>query len=180
MAKRRDWANVKSETYRKRLERAGITREEYEAGAPLPAARGHATTPERPLPAGEPVAPKYQKWYNQRYNSPIKMLTDDGEKWLVSVSKSDRSIIGSHWEATRVYLWGDERPTKAKWWSGRSENALDWFEGKTVRGSELDDDGRIDDPKTYHFLTDKKGVEDWTHSDVLSFTTIYKNMAVAA
>jgi hypothetical protein len=179
MAKRMGWTRL-SDNYRAQLVKAGITQSSYESGVSLKAARRHENTPERPLPANKPVEPKFQKWYNQRYNSPIKMLTDEGEKWLVSVSKSDRSIIGSHWEATRKYLWGDERPIKAKWWSGRSENALDWFEGKTVRGSELDDDGRIDDPKIYHFLTDKKGVEDWTHSDVLSFTTIYKNVAVAA
>lgn len=178
MAKRRNWGDISS-NYRTRLERAGITRESYESGASLSAARGHANTPERPLSAGEPVAPKYQKWYNERYNSPIKVLTDEGEKWLVSVSKADRSLIGSHWNAMRSYLFNETRP-HAKWWSGNSAHNLAWFDGKTVKGSNLDDDGRIDEPKRYHFMTDPQGVEQWTFSDTLSFTTIYKNMAVAA
>ena len=43
----RVWGNL-SDSYRSRLERGGITREAYESGASLSAARGHANTPERP------------------------------------------------------------------------------------------------------------------------------------
>lgn len=43
----RNW-DALSATYRQRLERGGITRSAYEAGASLSAARGHAATPERP------------------------------------------------------------------------------------------------------------------------------------
>lgn len=43
----RNW-DALSESYRERLERGGITRAEYQAGASVSAARGHAATPERP------------------------------------------------------------------------------------------------------------------------------------
>jgi hypothetical protein len=45
MAKRRVWETLKA-SYRARLERGGITKSQYESGANLKAARGHATTPE--------------------------------------------------------------------------------------------------------------------------------------
>jgi hypothetical protein len=175
MARRRKWSAL-SPSYRARLERAGIDSQAYSSGVPLSAARGHATTPERPLPATAPIPPKFAKWFNERYNNPIKMLTDEGEVWLVSVSKKDRSIIGSHWNATRAYLFNETRP-HAKWWSGDSATVLEWFRDKTVRGSRLDDDGRIYEPKRYRFMVAPDQVEQWTYSDTLSFTTIYKSLA---
>ena len=47
MAKSRNWEAL-SPAYRSRLERGGISRSAYEAGASVSAARGHAATPERP------------------------------------------------------------------------------------------------------------------------------------
>jgi hypothetical protein len=44
---RRTW-NLLSANYRRRLERAGINRQRYDAGESLSKARGHAKTPERP------------------------------------------------------------------------------------------------------------------------------------
>lgn len=46
----RNW-NALSESYRDRLERHGISRRDYERGASVQAARGHAATPERPSQA---------------------------------------------------------------------------------------------------------------------------------
>lgn len=45
MPRRRQWSQL-SENYRKRLRGAGISKEQYESGAKLKAARGHANTPE--------------------------------------------------------------------------------------------------------------------------------------
>lgn len=45
MSVRRNW-DALSSAYRRRLERGGISRSEYERGASLKAARGHTTTPE--------------------------------------------------------------------------------------------------------------------------------------
>lgn len=50
MAVRREWEAL-TPAYRRRLERGGISREAYTQGASLRAARGHATTPERPTRA---------------------------------------------------------------------------------------------------------------------------------
>lgn len=46
----RNW-NALSEGYRTRLERNGISRQDYERGVSVTAARGHAQTPERPQQA---------------------------------------------------------------------------------------------------------------------------------
>jgi hypothetical protein len=50
MANRRAWSAL-SESYRGRLSRSGITESDYASGASIKAARGHATTPERPKQA---------------------------------------------------------------------------------------------------------------------------------
>lgn len=50
MARSRNW-DALSDSYRARLNRAGITRESYLSGAPLRGARGHAATPEHPREA---------------------------------------------------------------------------------------------------------------------------------
>lgn len=47
---RKGW-NELSDAYRKRLERAGITKGKYDKGESIKAARGHAKTPERPSEA---------------------------------------------------------------------------------------------------------------------------------
>lgn len=46
----RDWLGLGATT-RTRYERAGISQQAYESGASLKAARGHASTPERPAEA---------------------------------------------------------------------------------------------------------------------------------
>jgi len=64
MARRRDWGSL-SDSYRKRLTGAGITRSDYEAGVSVTAARGHAHTPERPARAA--VHPeRYQQYLGSR------------------------------------------------------------------------------------------------------------------
>jgi hypothetical protein len=60
MAGRRNW-DALSAGYRKRLQSAGITRRQYESGASLEKARGHAETPERPERA-EKNPTKYAKY----------------------------------------------------------------------------------------------------------------------
>lgn len=46
----RNW-NALSTSYQQRLERAGVSRREYEQGVSVQSARGHANTPERPSAA---------------------------------------------------------------------------------------------------------------------------------
>jgi hypothetical protein len=68
----RNW-NALSPAYRQRLERAGITRQQYESGVSLEKARGHEQTPERPERASDKE--KYERYRNQR-NALIKDIED--------------------------------------------------------------------------------------------------------
>lgn len=63
MARQRDWSNL-SPNYRARLERGGITRQSYEQGANLRAARGHAHTPERPTEGRN--RPEFAEYYRRQ------------------------------------------------------------------------------------------------------------------
>lgn len=47
---RKGWSSL-SPAYRARLEKAGISRSDYESGQSIQSARGHANTPERPSQA---------------------------------------------------------------------------------------------------------------------------------
>jgi hypothetical protein len=75
----RNWDGL-SPAYRKRLERAGITKRAYESGVSLEKARGHASTPERPERA-EKNPEKYRK-YRDKKNDAIKYIQDfKRSKW---------------------------------------------------------------------------------------------------
>ena len=50
--RRKSWDSL-SPAYRQRLSRGGVTKEKYESGANLSAARGHARTPEHPREAAK-------------------------------------------------------------------------------------------------------------------------------
>lgn len=67
-AKRRSVAqwNALSPAYRKRLERSGISREQYLRGNKLSAARGHRSTPERPARAAKNPA-RYKDYLTRLY-----------------------------------------------------------------------------------------------------------------
>lgn len=59
-SRRKAWGSL-STAYRTRLGRAGISQRDYESGAPLTKARGHANTPERPQRATKNPA-KYRDY----------------------------------------------------------------------------------------------------------------------
>lgn len=61
---RKDWDSL-SDSYRKRLERGGITKTAYDSGASLSAARGHAATPERPSRVNA-AKPEHQSYIFRR------------------------------------------------------------------------------------------------------------------
>lgn len=65
MARKRDWSSL-SKSYQSRLLGGGITKQAYESGASLQAARGHAHTPEHPEEAIKPKnATKYRKYIDK-------------------------------------------------------------------------------------------------------------------
>lgn len=59
---RKGWQSLSAD-YRRRMERAGMTQQDYEAGHSLQKARGHANTPENPRSYD---AQKYQKYHSER------------------------------------------------------------------------------------------------------------------
>jgi hypothetical protein len=69
----RNWDRL-NPAYRKRLQGAGITKQQYESGASLQKARGHEQTPERPERAKPPEPGKPDKY--KRYRDKIKRTID--------------------------------------------------------------------------------------------------------
>lgn len=88
----RNWDRL-SDSYRSRLERSGISREDYQSGQSLRAARGHATTPEHP---GQGLSnPQFRSYYSERAEEHVESLQDrlakrgkevfgDTHKWITS------------------------------------------------------------------------------------------------
>lgn len=62
---RKGW-NQLSDTYRGRLERAGVSRSVYESGGSLQSARGHGATPEKRLTSFENVPERYRSYAELR------------------------------------------------------------------------------------------------------------------
>ncbi|TCO52999.1 hypothetical protein [Actinocrispum wychmicini] len=172
---RKSWDKL-DDAYRKRLEKHGITRSQHEAGVPLPDARGHKRTPEHPLPPGESVPKRYERWANSRAGTPIKMLTADGDVWLTDVSVRHRSLIGSHWNAVQSYLYDKPMP-RAFWWNGNTRTALRPFKAPTVTGSQLDTDNSVGSPEKFRFMTDAKAIVQWMRRQERSFPEMYRTVA---
>jgi hypothetical protein len=72
MARKRDWSAL-SPGYQSRLSRAGITRQAYESGVSLKAARGHAHTPEHPEEITQ--AKNHSKY--KKYIAKLKKLQEE-------------------------------------------------------------------------------------------------------
>jgi hypothetical protein len=77
MAGRRNWETL-SAAYRKRLQSAGVTKQQYESGESLEKARGHGETPERPERA-EKNPTKYQK-----YTAKKQKLIDEIQEFKIA------------------------------------------------------------------------------------------------
>lgn len=171
---RKGWDDL-SNSYRGRLERAGFTRERYEAGESLARARGHAATPEHPLPATQLPPENYKKWFAAKYGNPIKTLTTEGEIALFGVSKADRSLIGSHWNAMRSWLLRIPMPD-AWWWpkNNNVDDALQAFLGRTVIGEAFVNGALVGGRGQYELLTHPDDIETWMYGGELSFEDIYE------
>src|ERR1700719_2004143 len=63
--RRRAWESL-SEPYRKRLQRHGITKSQYEHGRPLAGARGHGATPGHGLKSAKATSKKYGDYIRKR------------------------------------------------------------------------------------------------------------------
>jgi hypothetical protein len=124
---RKGW-NSLSPAYRARIEKAGLTQADYEAGTSLTRARGHANTPERPS-SYNPT--KYQKYNTERNKLIAKVeqrkqeLFGDSARW--SKGRSDR-IIREKPPSLALMRW-----------------ALEADDGEII-------DAIREDPETFHFL----------------------------
>jgi len=122
---RRSWDDL-SPTYRRRLQKHGIGRASYQAGAPLSGARGHAVTPERPERAER--KPDSYRGYLRRRGTGMRMVSTGGVQIVQGLAQRERSLVGKHDNAVRNYLQaGGEIPSPYV-------SKLGDFEGKTVRG----------------------------------------------
>lgn len=74
---RKGW-DALSTGYKARLEKAGITKSDYDAGGSIQKARGHATTPERPSQANPT---KHGRYIAER-NRLITRLTTNKQMWF--------------------------------------------------------------------------------------------------
>lgn len=93
---RKPWAQL-SPNYRQRLEKAGISQRDFEAGASIKAARGHAQTPERPGQYNPAHYPKYAA-ERQRLNTQLE-------------ARKAQVFGGSpRWDAQHSQKWLREKP----------------------------------------------------------------------
>jgi hypothetical protein len=163
----RSW-DALSETYRRRLQRAGMSRRLYESGASLQSARGHAATPERPDRA-EKNATVYSKYIRARVK-PMRVATPDGVR-IVTVPKArDRSSVGTYDNAVKNMLGGTDvmRPY------GKEAGAtLSSFDGATVQGFI----GNSDELHTFRLLTDEKELTARYYTGELRYEQIYAHTA---
>lgn len=118
MAKRGLWTALK-ESYRKRLEKNGITRRMYESGASLSKARGHGKTPEHPEDAYKGKnAEKYAEYRYRKAQRKIK----------TGIAKRQSAV-----ERAREYADKPEWARKKPYWPGNEEAAF-WREYQRLGG----------------------------------------------
>jgi len=124
---RKGW-NSLSPAYRARIEKAGLTQKDYEAGTPLSRARGHAQTPEHPR--------SYDPQKYQKYNAERTRLTG-------KVEQRKAELFGNR------PRWDKEKSDRAIREKPPSLANMRW-------ALDADDEDILDaireDPDTYHFL----------------------------
>lgn len=150
MATRKQWGDL-SPAYRRRLERGGITRSDYERGASLSAARGHKHTPERPEQAKRNPQ-RYRKYLQAR--QPIRVITTQGIITVDGLRRKDRSTAAKHRNAVGRYL--DNGKT----------DSLGKFDGVTV--------GEYDGVPIYELETRLDPLDDYQNFGQIDVDSIYK------
>jgi hypothetical protein len=128
MAIRKGW-DALSPGYRQRLENAGLSRTEYEAGESIKKARGHERTPERPIQKG--IFKDFPDYFNNR-----------SQKIRDIEAKKQRIFGGSlRWDAIRSHKAMEKKPPTMR--------QLDW--ALSADDSEIIDAIR-EDPETFRWL----------------------------
>lgn len=124
---RKGWAQLRPD-YRERLEKAGITRQDYESGESLSKARGHKDTPEHPR--------QYDPQQYPQYHAERQRLERD-------LDRRKQQLFGQspRWNARRSMENIREKPP--------SLALIRW--ALNAEDSELYDAIR-EDPETFYFL----------------------------
>lgn len=124
---RKGW-NSLSPGYRARIEKAGLTKADYEAGQSLQKARGHANTPERPSRSSPTKFPKY--------HAERQRLTR-----IIAAKKQQFFGISPKWNPVRATKLITEKspPLKYLRWASQADE-MDWLHA--IR----------EDPTAYSFL----------------------------
>lgn len=102
MARRGLWSALK-ETYRKRLEKKGVTEAQYNSGASLQAARGHAHTPEHPEDAYKGKNAERFAAYRKR-----RAERQKANKRKSAVERAKDYANKPKWQREKPYWPGDE------------------------------------------------------------------------
>lgn len=167
MRARKGWANL-STAQRRRYDRAGITERAYASGASLTAARGHATTPERPARAER--HPERYSSYLSRFK-PMRVVSTLGVVIVAGMTRADRSLVGKHANAVRRHIEGMTRPAILSRYHGvPGTQELSDFAGRTVTGY-LDGSDR---PETVELESLSSAIDAQYFAGQLSYESIYQ------
>lgn len=121
---RKGWDNL-SAAYRERIAKAGMTREDYEAGQSLSKARGHSKTPERPSSFDPKKFPQYASERQRLANDLVRRKREffyDRPKWNPLQAKKIIDKLAPPLKDMRKALsW-----TKDEWLNAIRESPEQW------------------------------------------------------
>lgn len=164
MSRRKGWDTLSSPV-RRRYERAGITRAQYQSGASLSTARGHGRTPERPERAER--APDKYRDYLRNKRPGMHVTTTEGVVIVYGMGSGERSLVGKHNNSVRDFLNG--RPQGANVVPLTGPRKLPDFRGMTVQGYR--DTGSP--LETFTLGTDPTVLSRYAQQGQLDFVSIY-------
>jgi len=101
---RKGWDALSPE-YRKRIEKAGLSKADYEAGGSLKKARGHSNTPERPSQYDKKQYPQYARErakVERDIETKKQLIWGDRPKWNAKKSKGN---LAKYPPSMRLMRW---------------------------------------------------------------------------
>ncbi len=141
MARRHDWSDLNRE-YRRRLERAGISRRDYESGVPLQSARGHGSRERERLDrAFRSRARELQQGYGPtdilgQRAIPVSAidyaLRTQGEDWVIGSLQELEENQAAYLSGHSPYANNSDYGTRANLQRGWNESDVE-FEQREIR-----------------------------------------------
>lgn len=166
---RKGWDSL-SEPVRRRYQRNGVSRADYESGVSLSAARGHAQTPERKERA-ERNPDRYRE-YLRRRNSGMRVVTSEGTITVYGMGAAERSIVGKHANAVHKELISEpgRRRSTVKVRRGDKVMQLPEFRNMRVTGYREQKTGSLEE---FELETDPSALGRFAFLGLLDFESIY-------